>query len=153
MLIAIATATTEKPVNMTIREQLLGSWALSDYVETPSDGSPAVRPLGEHPTGAILYNVDGYMSAQLSQPAVDRQAITPIGYYVAYSGAFEVDEDAGIVRHHLDISVIPALAGSQLARRVTFPDQRTLVLTALEPSALSGTRGLASITWVRHPPR
>ena len=140
-------------MTITIRERLLGSWALTDYVETPSDGSPAIRPLGEHPMGAILYTVDGYMSAQITQPATDSQATTPTGYYIAYSGPFEVDEDAGIVHHHLDVSVIPALTGSQLARRVSFPDDQTLVLSALEPSALSGKLGLASISWARHPPR
>ena len=57
------------------------------------------------------------------------------------------------IAHHLDVSVIPALTGSQLARRVSFPDDQTLVLSALEPSALSGKLGLASISWARHPPR
>ena len=106
---------------MTIRERLIGSWKLIGYTETPVDGGPEMRPLADDPLGAIIYNPDGYMSAQLSRPP---EAVPdprePHGHHIAYSGPFTVDEESGVVTHHLEVCVIPALIGSTRSRRVEF---------------------------------
>jgi Lipocalin-like domain len=102
---------------MTIRERLIGSWKLTGYTETPFDGGPEKQPLGDDPLGAIIYNPDGYMSAQLSRPP---EAAPDPREPHAYSGPFTVDEESGVVTHHLDVCVIPALIGTTQSRRVKF---------------------------------
>jgi hypothetical protein len=51
-----------------LRDRLIGAWMLVSYVEEPVDGWPGFHPLGEHPTGIIVYTPDGYMSAQPAKP-------------------------------------------------------------------------------------
>lgn len=135
---------------MTLRERLIGSWKLIDYTETPVDGGPDKWRLGHDPRGAILYNPDGYMSAQLARPP---EAVSdpgePHGYQIAYSGPFTVDEESGVVTHHLEVCVIPALIGSKQSRRVKFLGDDKLVLSALESIDLDGVRSFPVITWQR----
>ena len=139
---------------MVIAQRLLGAWTLVNQVERPVDGGTPRHPLGARPSGSILYTPDGYMSAQLAQPVTDPASTAADGYYIAYSGPFDVDEQARTVRHQLDVSVIPALVGTELVRRVTFTDDDgTLILDALEPSDRGGVRTLVSITWARLPHR
>ena len=47
------------------REQLVGAWTLSSWVERDIETGIENHPLGERPLGLILYTPDGYMSAQL----------------------------------------------------------------------------------------
>nr|WP_230086950.1 lipocalin-like domain-containing protein [Aerococcus sp. Group 2] len=50
---------------MSMRDQLIGTWRLLSY-ETEKDGEK-VYPFGKDAKGFIMYNPDGYMSAQLSK--------------------------------------------------------------------------------------
>ncbi len=88
-----------------LREQLIGTWRLVSYIESPVDGLPKHSPLGEKPEGMIMYTPDGYMSAQLMRPGRKNFASndwfmgTPEEFteeatgYIAYSGPFHVDEE------------------------------------------------------------
>jgi lipocalin-like protein len=51
--------------SVALRDELIGTWKLVSYVETPVDGSPQRFPLGEKPEGILLYAPDGYMSAAI----------------------------------------------------------------------------------------
>ena len=104
-----------------IRERLVGCWRLVGYSET-SDGGEARHPLGPHPLGTILYTPDGYMSAQLTKPGpyVDDQQ--PDTYAIAYSGPYEVNEQASTVAHQVQVSVIPSWLGTTQVRQVQFPE-------------------------------
>jgi Lipocalin-like domain len=48
-----------------LREQLVGAWALTSCVERDIETGVETHPLGERPLGLILYTPDGYVSAQL----------------------------------------------------------------------------------------
>ena len=83
--------------------------------------------------------------------AVDDQE--PDAYYIAYSGPYDVDEQAGTVAHHLQVSVIPSWLGTTQLRRVQFRESGTLVLSASEPHPRDGVPTTTTITWSRQPPR
>jgi hypothetical protein len=85
-----------------IREQLIGGWRLAGFTVT-AEGGQTDHPLGDNPLGAILYTPDGYMSAQLARPGPYEDDQEPDAYYIAYSGPYDVDEQAGTVAHHVEV--------------------------------------------------
>jgi hypothetical protein len=135
-----------------IRERLIGCWRLVEYSEVP-DGGEATHPLGDRPFGTILYTPDGYMSAQLARPGPYTNDGQPSAYYIAYSGPFDINEQASTVAHHVEVSVIPSWLGTTQIRRVQFAEPGTLVLSASERSRQGGVLTTYTITWSRQPPR
>jgi hypothetical protein len=136
-----------------IREQLIGCWRLAGLTVT-ADGGRTDRPLGDDPLGTILYTPDGYMSAQLARPGPSEDDQEPDAYYIAYSGPYDVDEQAGTVAHQVQVSVIPSWRGTTQIRQVQFREPGTLVLSASEQSAPpDGAKTTTTITWSRQPPR
>jgi hypothetical protein len=128
-----------------LRDRLLGAWTLVDYTGMDGDGVPR-RPLGPQPTGSLVYAEPDRMSAQLmaaGRPpwpkphASDRgevlRAITD--GYLAYAGTFAVDEDAMVVTHVPDLSLIPNWVGRPQHRRVGFDGERLVLSTTEEPAA------------------
>jgi Lipocalin-like domain len=138
-----------------IRERLAGCWRLVRYDVTPADGGETERPLGDHPLGTILYTPDGYMSAQLARPGpYDSGDQEPDACYIAYSGPYDVDEQASTVAHQVQVSAIPSWLGTTQIRHVQFREPDTLVLSASEQSP-PPDRGMTTttISWSRQPPR
>jgi hypothetical protein len=135
-----------------IRERLIGGWRLVGYSETVGGGE-ASHPLGDTPLGTILYTPDGYMSAQLARPGPYEDDQKPVAYAIAYSGPYDVDEQARTVTHHVQVSVIPSWLGTTQLRHVQFREPGTLVLSATEQSPRDGVMTTTTITWSRQPPR
>jgi hypothetical protein len=135
-----------------IRERLIGGWRLAGFSVAAGDGGELDHPLGDNPLGAILYTPDGYMSAQLATPGAYEAGQEPNGYYIAYSGPYEVDEQTRTVFHHVQVSVIPSWSGTTLIRRAQFREPGMLVLCE-EPRPHDGVMTTTTITWSRQPPR
>lgn len=136
-----------------IRERLIGCWRLVEFSVTPAAGGETDRPLGNHPLETILYTPDGYMSAQLARPAPDEDDEEPDGYYIAYSGPYDVDEHARTVAHQVQVSVIPSWVGTTQIRRVQFREPCMLELSASEPPPGDSAVSTTTIIWSRQPPR
>jgi hypothetical protein len=136
-----------------IRERLVGCWRLVGFTVTAAEEGETDRPLGEDPLGTILYTPDGYMSAQLARSGPYENDQQPDAYYIAYSGPFDVDEQALTVAHHVEVSVIPNWLGTTQIRRVQFREPSTLVLSATEPGPDDGVMTTTTVTWSRQPPR
>ena len=134
-----------------IRERLVGSWRLVAYEVTANDGGKPDRPLGNDPLGTILYTPDGYMSAQLARPGPYADERGPDAYYIAYSGPYDVDEQARTVAHHVQVSVIPSWLGTTQLRHVQFGEPGALMLSASEQR--DGVVTTTTISWSRQPPR
>jgi hypothetical protein len=136
-----------------IGERLVGCWRLVGYSVAAADGGETERPLGDSPLGTILYTPDGYMSAQLAGPGpyVDDQE--PDAYYIAYSGPYDVDEQAGSVAHRVQVSVIPSWLGTTQIRQVRFGEPGTLVLSTSDSGPGDGVMTTTTITWSRQPRR
>jgi Lipocalin-like domain len=136
-----------------IRERLVGGWRLVDYTVTDAEGGEVDRPLGANLLGTILYTPDGYMSAQLARPGPYADDQKPVAYAIAYSGPYDVDEQANTVVHHVQVSVIPSWLGTTQIRQVEFREPGMLVLSTSEQSPREGVMTTTTITWSRQPPR
>jgi hypothetical protein len=132
-----------------IRDQLVGGWRLTGY--EVAVGDKTAHPLGDDPLGTILYTPDGYMSAQLAGPGPYEDDDQPDGYYIAYSGPFDVDETNEVVAHHVQVSVIPSWLGTTQHRHVRFDGQDQLALSTSERrDAVTST---TTISWTRQSPQ
>jgi len=132
------------------RERLIGCWRLVNY-EIKSESGETRRPIGDDPRGTILYTQDGYMSAQLVRPGPYDQNDQPIAYYIAYSGPYDVDEQTGMLTHHVQVSVIPSWLGTAQMRQAHFYGRDVLVLS--EPKRTPEDVITHILTWAREPSR
>jgi hypothetical protein len=151
-------------VSEDLREQLIGAWKLVSYEEHPVDGSPAFHPLGENPTGIIMYTPDGYMSAQLSKPGrpefasgdwfdgTDEDYKNEATSYIAYSGPFHVDEQKQTLEHSMFVSLFPNWTGQTQPRAVRLEGD-TLVLGSVTPIQSSGKTVMSTLSWKRAEPQ
>lgn len=107
---------------MTTPHPLIGTWKLLAQ-ETRHPDQPPIASRGLSPDGLLIYTPDGYMSVQLArtdesaEQFYDRRDFGHVmsGYH-AYFGRYEIDEAAGIVRHHVQNSVYPPYVGSVQVR-------------------------------------
>jgi hypothetical protein len=136
-----------------IRERLLGCWRLVGYGVAAAEGGEIDRPLGDSPLGTILYTPDGYMSAQLAGPGPYEDDEGPDAYYIAYSGPYDVDEQARTVAHQIQVSVIPSWLGTTQIRHVQFGEPDGLVLSTSEPRPRDGVMTTTTVSWSRQPRR
>ncbi|GLP78135.1 hypothetical protein TUM20983_52450 [Mycobacterium antarcticum] len=142
------------------RDDLLGAWHLESYTSKTDGGED--EPLGADPVGIIMYTSDGYMSAQLmrrDRPAYDKavtgggktgQMASAAAGYLCYTGPFTIDEQADVVHHHVQVSLLPNWVGSVQVRQGHL-DGDTLVLSA----AVTSRRGASShhvLLWRRAQP-
>lgn len=135
-----------------------GTWKLVSYDYQSEDGQ--VRfPFSTDTSGVIMYDANGYMSVQIIRndrpPFAEndmfagtdsevRQAFEGIN---TYFGPYEVDEEAGIVRHHIEGSSMPNRIGSIQVRHYTFEGNR-LILRAV-PRLLKGEMLTGVLIWER----
>ncbi|HET7314695.1 lipocalin-like domain-containing protein [Salinisphaera sp.] len=139
---------------------MIGAWKLASYVEKPVDGSPTTYPLGENPKGLILYTPDGYMSAQLMAP--DRAPFASGDWfdgttdeyrqeastYIAYSGAYYVDEDKQALFHSMHVSLFPNWTG-QTQQRIVSLEGNVLHLSSAESIMSGGQEVMSYLEWRR----
>ena len=100
------------------------------------------------------------MSVQIAErerepvAGADWTALTPEEYaaearsYFAYAGRFSVDEAAGTVTHHVELSLFPGWAGLSMPRAVELDGDR-LVLSSASPVESGGRQVIVRISWAR----
>lgn len=105
-----------------------------------------------------MYTSDGYMSAQIMTPGrtdydapdfaggTQAQAAAAASGYMAYSGPYEVDERTGVVRHYLEVSLLPNWLKSIQVRNGSIEGDR-LTLSAYEASGGRTLHG--TLEWAR----
>ncbi len=120
-----------------------GTWRLLAYESLAPDGSITL-PFGEAPAGLLIYTTDGRMSGQVMRRTRDRLASGPLDNYIAYFGAFSIDDAAREVVHSVEGSLYPNWIGTQQRRGFTFSGNR-LTLTA----ALKRNPSVNRLTWER----
>lgn len=143
-----------------LRDRLLGAWRLLDALAEPVDGSTPHRPHGPRPAGLILYTPDGHVSVQIMEPdravpeSTDWTALTPEEYaaegrtYFGYAGRFDVDEAAGTVTHHVEVSLFPGWVGDGQLRLVELEGNR-LTLSTPTPFLTGGKLVRMRLNWER----
>lgn len=135
-------------------EPFLGSWALISFEHVLPSGE-VLRPFGDSPSGSILYQPDGHMSAQLSagNPAKfangdpDRASAEEATHawrtYFGYWGSFKVIVEKRVVVHRVEGSSFPNWVGTEQVRHFRFEGADRLILDAQSSS------GRYTLTWRR----
>jgi hypothetical protein len=145
-----------------LKQQLLGSWALVSYTVKNMETGALSHPFGQHPLGFVLYTADGYMSAQLQPPnrapfsegdfsrASLREYAEAASTYIAYSGRFFVDESRRALSHEMAVSLLPNWFGQRQTRLVELKGEYLQLSTEL-PIHLNGEPHTATLLWRRAP--
>ena len=148
-----------------VSAQLVGGWSLQSRVTKSADGKTLVDSgLSVLPKGLLIYDAYGHVAAQLSRPGrtvdmlgdechkaievrgTNDTAQTILGYD-AYFGTYTVDEEQGIVTHHLESALFPGDIGKSIIRHFTIAGD---VLTIKFTTTLGdGTPVTRTLVWSR----
>lgn len=143
-------STASSPVaDKGVRNQFIGTWRLVSIESAES------RLFGDKPVGMLMYDADNHVAVQIMRnnrpdlaggpafPPAKEVQVAYKGYY-AYYGTWEVDEERGIITHHLEGSLRPGDVGKDFARAYRFSGNQ-LALTPVEDLAASNS----CLTWER----
>jgi len=129
-------------------EKLIGSWILFELIEVPLDGREITHPMGLQPKGLIIYNSDGFMSAQIMNTDFGNLDTKDREAYLAYSGPFKIDDKKQIVSHTMSISLFENWRNETQNRKVLFKDG--LLHLETEKPFISNSRLVThKLTWKR----
>lgn len=136
-----------------ISEKLVGVWRVVSLADSVADGS-VFYPLGENPTGGIVYTPDGFMSLQLArdprptfaegyQNATLEEIKGALEAYVAMYGRYSLNEEDCVVTHHILGSNFPDMIGTNQVRPFELSDDTlTLKPASFELNGVMHTRRL-----------
>jgi hypothetical protein len=102
--------------DVSLREQLLGSWKLESRTTKKPDGSVIPLPGWDGANGYITYDRTGFMSVQFMQ--LNRTKQSGATGYTAYFGSYTVDESTRTVTHHIVGDINPDGVGANQPREV-----------------------------------
>lgn len=148
-----------------VRTQLIGSWRLVARQSRRANGELEPDPgLSTIPLGILIYDQSGHVAAQLSrrdrtvaiigeecQTAATTKGTpdnsqTILGYD-AYFGTYKIDEQAGIVTHHLEAALFPEDIGKDIGRHFTISgDKLTISFNTITRDGVKVTR---TVIWER----
>ena len=140
------------------KEQFTGTWKLVSSEFRRSDGQ-LTYPMGRDAIGIIMYDANGHMSVQIVCP--DRPAFasgdhlkgTPMEIksafegFIAYYGAYEVNQEEGTVTHRVEGSSFPNWVGLAQRRFFEFSDNRLTLSTP--PMLVGGQQVTGVLIWER----
>jgi len=86
--------------------------------------------------------------ASEDEPSASERSAAVAGYG-AYAGRFTVLEAEGIVRHHVEIALIPNRVGRNLDRRFSFGEDGNRLILRPPPFLRGGRTIERSLTWER----
>lgn len=126
-------------------KRLIGTWRLVSVTN-----SPYGKHRGEHPTGLIFYDANGYMAVQImpSRPRGKFASFLPTAEeahdallgYTAYFGTYTVDEKKRTVTHHRLGNVNPGALGDYVRRYEFLSDDRVVLMPVESGSGLTWER-------------
>ncbi len=102
--------------DVSLRDQLLGSWKLESRTTKKPDGSVIPLPGWDGAPGYITYDRTGFMSVQFMQ--LNRTKQSGATGYTAYFGSYTVDESTRTVTHHIVGDINPDGVGANQPREV-----------------------------------
>jgi hypothetical protein len=140
--------------------EFVGVWALRTIRDRDEGGTETEAPdFGKSPVGRIVYTASGHVSVQFmrgdrppwsaeSEPS-DSDRVSATNGYGAYAGRYTVDEGKGVVRHHVEVALIPNRVGKDLERRFSFEDGGNRLILHPPPFARTGKKIERALTWDR----
>ena len=141
-----------------VARRFVGEWRLESIRDRLPGGREEQHPdFGRDVDGVLAYTASGRMSVQFmrvgrrswkrEEAPTDAERADACRGYGAYAGRFDVDEEAGAVRHHVETALIPNRIGTTLTRFFSFEGDR---LTLSPPPLLrDGTEVHRSLVWRR----
>ena len=129
-------------------EKLVGSWSLVEMIEVSLDGGEITYPMGIKPKGLIIYNHDGFMSAQIMSADSENFDTKNNAAYLAYSGPFQTDDEKETVSHTMYISLFENWRNQIQIRKVLFKDG-LLHLETEQPFMYNSRLVTHKLTWKR----
>ncbi|WP_431825535.1 lipocalin-like domain-containing protein [Burkholderia sp. F1] len=127
-----------------MREQLVGAWRLEAFVTVEADGV-GPGPLGDAPTGLLVYDGNGYMSVTMMGDADGVPADAAARRYMSYAGTWRCDGDS--VVHRITVAPDAAWIGTEQVRRIELSG----TTLRLYGRSLTGDRRLRLLEWTRLP--
>jgi hypothetical protein len=141
----------------TLRDQLIGSWALVSNTDKNSDGVPK---WGTDPKGSLIFEANGRYSFMIVRSDLPRFAAkaadkgTPeentsvVRGSFANFGTFTIDEQNKTFTTKIEGSIYPNIVGASLTRRVTAIGPNEFRYT----NATTATGASADVLWRRIDP-
>ena len=157
IVVALTTLTAQRADS---RAWLVGSWRLVSY-EGRSAAGGVTQDYGPTPQGRLMYDQGGRMSVHLLKPDRTRFAsgdfLRPnpdelreaFDGYFGYYGRYTVDEEAGVVTHHVEGAAYPNYIGTEQRRTFRLEGDRLVLQTP--PERAGGSDVIYSIVWQREP--
>jgi Lipocalin-like domain len=146
------------PGSILAREAIVGVWHLVEWQIKYFDGRAPTLPFGIGPVGLLLYDASGWMTATMSarqrtplsaasaRSADSESCAKALDEYLSYTALWWI-EGAEIV-HRVITSLNPVLMGTDQRRRA-WPNGKSLVLEADEPSLPAAPKRSHHIEWSR----
>ena len=140
------------------KDALVGSWRLVSEEARSSSGRTTAQ-YGPKPTGRLMYDAAGRVSAHLVDPGVKRfvsgdlYVFTPdevkaaFSGYFGYFGTYTVDTAAGTVTHHVRGASFPNYVGTDQTRFVKLSGDRLELAT--QPQKEGGEELTTYLVWER----
>lgn len=150
---------------VSVRAQLIGSWRLVSRQSRRANGALEVDPgLSTVPFGVLIYDESGHVAAQLSRrertvamvgeeceaaattKGTSDTAQTILGYD-AYFGTYTINEQAGIVTHHLEAALWPGDIGKDIVRHFTISGDHLTI--TFDTTTREGVKVTRTLMWER----
>lgn len=134
-----------RPDAQNLQSQLVGTWKLVLFQDRTSPDEPWLNDFGDPPLGYFMYDATGHASIQImktppvqvpktEQEPSPEQALDIFKGYIAYFGTYHIDEDAGLIVHHVEGGLNPNDIGSDQKRpfqlsgdKLIIGDQKTWI--------------------------
>ena len=142
-----------------VRDSLIGAWNLHSFAFVRVDDGSETAPMGDSPQGMIVYTESGRMSVHIQRrhrlvahtddwtKATPAEIDTAFKGYNGYAGSFEVDEERGVVLHHVELGWFQNWEGTTQTRFYEL-DGDFLTLSA-GPRLLAGHMQTTRLLWER----
>jgi hypothetical protein len=137
---------------------LIGVWSLVSDVARSSTGQQ-VFPLGEDPTGQLIYSPTGHVAVTMARrgrprfaspdtlAGTDEEIKEAFMGFEAYAGTYDVDLEAGTVTHHIQVSKYPNSEDTSQLRHFKLSEG---ILELVTPPILGhGQEWVLTLSWRR----
>ncbi|OUL28308.1 lipocalin-like domain-containing protein [Nostoc sp. 106C] len=135
---------------------LVGTWKLLSC-ETRTANGQIFYPLGDNPSGYIIYTDNGYVSVAMmraNRPQFQagdiaagtvEEKVAAADSYISYCGTYEFQADKVI--HHVEVSFFPNWVGANQVRFAQFNGEQLTLRTP--PILVNGIEIVGNLIWQR----
>jgi hypothetical protein len=140
-----------------IGKKIIGTWKLVSWIYKGRQGED-LHYFGENAAGILMYDINGYMNAQLmkagrppfSSSSIDgstpQEAFGAFNSYIAYYGKY-LEEKPGEITHIVEGSLFPNWMGNKQVRYGRIENDHLILHTP--PMRVAGNDIVFYITWKR----